>query len=101
MKMRTLACRIFGATFGAVAWTLALAAPCDAPAHREFDFWLGEWEVRTPDGKLAGTNRIEREHDGCVLRGGSAPSDRFLVGISGSGVAVDDADVVSLRESYT
>ena len=35
--------------------------------HRQFDFWLGEWEVRTPDGKLAGTNRITREYGGCVL----------------------------------
>lgn len=45
----------------------ALAAPCDAPEHRAFDFWLGEWNVRTPDGKLAGVNRIAREYDGCVL----------------------------------
>ncbi|MEO8487556.1 MAG: hypothetical protein ABI585_14595 [Betaproteobacteria bacterium] len=45
----------------------ALAAPCDAAAFREFDFWLGEWNVRTPDGKLAGVNRIEREYGGCVL----------------------------------
>lgn len=43
------------------------AAGCTAPEHRDFDFWLGEWQVRTPDGKLAGTNRIEREYDGCVL----------------------------------
>lgn len=43
------------------------AAPCDTPAHRQFDFWLGEWEVRTPDGKLAGINRIEREYNGCVI----------------------------------
>ena len=27
------------------------------PSH-EFDFWLGDWAVRTPDGKLAGHNRI-------------------------------------------
>jgi hypothetical protein len=45
----------------------ALAAPCDSAAHRQFDFWLGEWSVHTPDGKLAGVNRIEREYDGCVL----------------------------------
>lgn len=43
------------------------AGPCDTPAHREFDFWVGQWEVRTPDGKLAGTNRITREYGGCVL----------------------------------
>jgi hypothetical protein len=31
------------------------------------------------------------------LRGGSAPSDRFLLGMSGSAAAVVDADFVSLR----
>ncbi len=36
-------------------------------AHRQFDFWLGEWEVRKPDGELAGINRIEGEYDGSVL----------------------------------
>ncbi len=50
-----------------VASPAAAAAPCDASEHRQFDFWLGEWEVRTPDGKLAGTNRITREYGGCVL----------------------------------
>ena len=43
------------------------AAPCSAAEHRAFDFWLGEWQVHTPDGKLAGHNRIEREYGGCVL----------------------------------
>lgn len=43
------------------------AAPCDSVDHRAFDFWIGEWTVRTPDGKVAGSNRIEREYDGCVL----------------------------------
>ena len=45
----------------------ALAGPCDSEAHRAFDFWLGEWQVRTPEGKLAGVNRIERGYEGCVL----------------------------------
>src|SRR5262249_18740914 len=42
-------------------------SPCAAPEHRQFDFWLGEWKVRTPEGKLAGTNRIERTLGNCVL----------------------------------
>lgn len=42
--------------------------PCSDPAYRQFDFWLGEWEVRKPDGTLAGTNRIEKDYGGCVLR---------------------------------
>lgn len=47
----------------------ASAAPCDNWQHREFDFWIGECRVKTPDGKLAGVNRIEREYGGCVLHG--------------------------------
>lgn len=42
-------------------------AACRDPAYRQFDFWLGEWEVFKPDGTLAGTNRIEQEYGGCVL----------------------------------
>jgi hypothetical protein len=47
--------------------TCSAAAPCESADYRQFDFWLGEWNVHTPDGKLAGVNRIEREYDGCVL----------------------------------
>ena len=50
-----------------LASTLAQAGPCDTPAYHAFDFWLGRWEVHTPDGKLAGRNHISREHGGCVL----------------------------------
>ncbi len=31
------------------------------------DFWVGEWEVFTMDGKLAGTNRIEKVLDGAAI----------------------------------
>lgn len=40
---------------------------CTGPEHRQFDFWLGSWEVTTPDGTLAGNSRIEASQDGCVL----------------------------------
>jgi hypothetical protein len=64
----------------------ACAAPCDSPPHRAFDFWLGEWQVRTPDGKLAGTNRIEREYDGCVLH------ERYTTGRAYSGESLNTYD---------
>ena len=64
----------------------AAAAPCDASAHRSFDFWLGEWQVRTPDGKLAGVNRIEREYDGCVLH------ERYTTGRGYSGESLNVYD---------
>ena len=36
--------------------------------RRTFDFWVGEWEVRSPTGELAGTNRIELVLDGAALQ---------------------------------
>lgn len=40
---------------------------CSLPEQRQFDFWIGDWEVLTPAGKVAGHNRIERAHGGCVI----------------------------------
>jgi len=41
---------------------------CTSAEHRQFDFWLGEWEVSLPDGSRAGRNRIESILDGCALQ---------------------------------
>ncbi len=65
----------------------AASAPCDTAAHRAFDFWLGEWKVRTPDAKLVGFNRIEREYGGCVVH------ERYKTdrGYSGESLNIYDA----------
>lgn len=44
------------------------STPCTAAEYRQFDFWLGSWEVTTPDGNVAGTNAIDSILNGCVLR---------------------------------
>ena len=44
------------------------AAPCSAPEYHQFDFWVGDWDVKTPDGKPAGTNSITRPLGDCVLQ---------------------------------
>lgn len=41
--------------------------PCSQPECRQFDFWLGEWEVTNPKGKPAGTNLIVQALNGCVI----------------------------------
>ncbi len=42
---------------------------CDAAEHRQFDFWVGKWDVSdTKDGAPAGTSRIELLYGGCTLR---------------------------------
>jgi hypothetical protein len=45
----------------------APAQQCTAAEHRQFDFWVGTWTVTTPDGRPAGTNRIEAVLGGCAL----------------------------------
>jgi hypothetical protein len=41
--------------------------PCSAAEYRQFDFWIGEWEV-TAGGKVAGHNSITKIHGDCALR---------------------------------
>jgi hypothetical protein len=51
---------------------------CAAPEHRQFDFWIGEWDVvpsaamaaSSPPpapGRKPASNVVERAHNGCVL----------------------------------
>jgi hypothetical protein len=42
--------------------------PCSSAEYRQFDFWIGDWEVKRPDGKAAGTNRIGQTLDGCAIQ---------------------------------
>lgn len=44
------------------------AAPCEYdPVFRQFDFWVGDWEVKGEDGTFYGNNKISNEEQGCVL----------------------------------
>ena len=43
-------------------------SPCLAPEYRQFDFWVGDWDVLDPAGNVVGTNKITREYDGCVVQ---------------------------------
>lgn len=58
--------------------------PCSGPEYRQFDFWLGEWDVFNPAGQKIGRNTIASTNDGCVLyeswraaRGGTGNSFNF------------------------
>ena len=75
-RVLRLACRLAAVAAPAAPSLLAAQEPgptvapkaCAAPEHRQFDFWIGEWEVTTPNGAPAGRNRIESILDGCALR---------------------------------
>ena len=32
--------------------SISCAASCGAPENRQFDFWVGDWQVHRPDGSL-------------------------------------------------
>lgn len=43
--------------------------PCQAPEYRQFDFWLGDWDVTSPANPGGSSrNRITRINGGCTLR---------------------------------
>jgi hypothetical protein len=42
-------------------------SPCTDPEYRQFDFWLGEWEVQNPDGNVVGKNTVTSRLSGCLL----------------------------------
>ena len=58
-----------------VSMTTALSAqstpppsrPAPPPEARQFDFWVGEWDVFDPSGKKVGENSIQLAHHGWVL----------------------------------
>ena len=64
--------------------------PCTSPVHRQFDFWLGTWDVVGANGRFAGVNRIELVDGGCALyeswsSGGGGYTGRSLNSVGGDG----------------
>ena len=47
--------------------TAAKARACTSPEYRQFDFWIGDWDV-TSGGQPAGSNSIHAIHNGCALQ---------------------------------
>ncbi len=47
---------------------LAPMHPCAPAEFRQFDFWVGEWDVFNPAGQQVGTSRITSINDGCAIR---------------------------------
>lgn len=45
------------------------SCPCCTPEHRQFDFWLGDWETfKGNTDTLAGTNQIVLLQDKCIMQ---------------------------------
>jgi hypothetical protein len=68
----------------------AARAACDEPERRQFDFWLGAWQVDGAQG-LAGHNRIVSIEDGCALL------EHWRGAKGGSGTSLNVYDPVARR----
>ena len=47
-------------SFSLVAAQQPPAKPCETERHRQFDFWIGSWDVHDAQGKHVGENEITR-----------------------------------------
>jgi len=62
---------------------------CTGPEHRQFDFWIGEWDVYpTGKPKLVARSLIEKLYGGCVVRENWMP----LTGTAGGSLNHYDRD---------
>jgi hypothetical protein len=72
------------------------APPCSSAAYRQFDFWVGEWEVQTPKGTPAGENKVEKILEGCALRESWTSAD----GSHGSSLSSYDSPAARWTQTF-
>lgn len=60
-------CMLLSTAGTVMAQTQQKPPDCSAPEHHAFDFWVGHWEVKVAEGKVAGTNDVSSILNGCVI----------------------------------
>lgn len=73
----------------------ATPSSCSEYPHRQFDFWLGNWEV-TEDGEPVGRTRVSLRHDNCVV----AEEWTGVDGSTGTGLSLYDASSGEWRQAW-
>ena len=72
-------------------------APCAGDAlHRQFDFWLGDWDVTSPGAPTGATNQIRSGLDGCVVSESWTASN----GIRGRSLNAYDRDLRQWHQTW-
>ncbi|MDQ3071157.1 MAG: hypothetical protein M3R55_15685 [Acidobacteriota bacterium] len=57
--------------------------PCDRAEFRQFDCWIGSWEVKGPQGRVIGANIIEPIAGNCGIH------ENWSGGLGGAGRSVN------------
>jgi hypothetical protein len=88
--MRTVALMTLGLfSFMHIATVDAEERLCGAAEFRQFDFWIGEWDVVDHEGRPAGRNSIALEQRGCAL------VERWTSMKGGTGMSLNHFDPMS------
>lgn len=104
MKLRSVAsiAATLGMAVPAVAQSPAPPAPiappaCAGPEYRQFDFWVGKWDVR-PNGKptVVAHSLIESLYGGCAIRENWMP----LKGGGGGSLSGYDSNTGQWRQAW-
>lgn len=75
----------------------APAAPCSQPVYRQFDFWLGDWDVRRKgESEAKARNRISQIMQGCALKEAYSADS----GYSGESLNWYDLETGQWRQSW-
>jgi len=75
--------------------------PCSEPQQKQFDFWVGEWELTWPGEKGAvarGHNSIRRTLDGCVVEENFSGGDAMH--LRGKSVSTFDARAGRWKQTW-
>ena len=77
-------------------------AACTGPEHRQFDFWVGRWDVyRTGETILRAHSLIEKLYGGCVIREHWTPLRTATAGSLTGGGNLNHYDTVQRRWHQT
>ena len=95
--MRTLLTRGHLSVYNGGVDRAVPAQPClHDPLHRQFDFWLGEWNVTASGGPGGATNRITSGLDGCLV----AESWTAANGVRGRSINAYDRDLRQWHQTW-
>jgi len=85
------------AVFCNLAYSANQPKPCSTEEYRAFDFWLGEWEVTSPNQKTpASESSITLSNDGCSIH------ERYTTagGFTGNSINFYDAKTKKWHQTW-
>lgn len=82
--------------------TSAPTNSCSAPQQKQFDFWVGEWDLTWPGQNAAetghGTNSVKRILDGCVVQENFSGADAMH--LRGTSVSAFDTKAGKWKQTW-